>query len=59
MRRASVLPMIQVSWVSGHACCNVRTIGTTWQVSPIADSLRRQTLRGGSDERQHEWREVR
>jgi hypothetical protein len=24
-------------------------IGTTWQASPIADSLRMQTLRGGSD----------
>jgi hypothetical protein len=26
----------------------VRTIGTTWQASPMADSLRMQTLRGGS-----------
>jgi hypothetical protein len=48
MRRASLLPMIQVNWVAGHACCKVRTIGTTWQVSPIADSLRIQTLRGAS-----------
>ena len=48
MRRASLLPMIQVSCVAGHACCKVRTIGTTWQASPIADSLRMQTLRGGS-----------
>ena len=48
MRRASLLPMIHVSWVVGHACCKVRTSGTTWQVSPIADSLRMQTLRGAS-----------
>jgi len=47
MRRASVAPMIQLSCVAGHACCRVRTIGTTWQTSPIADSLRMQTLRGG------------
>ena len=49
MRRASLLPMSQVSWVAGHACCKVRTIGTTWQASPIADSRRMQTLRGGSE----------
>jgi len=48
MRRASLLPMIPVSCVAGHACCKVRTIGTTWQTSPIADSLSMQTLRGGS-----------
>ena len=48
MRRASVLPMIQVSWVAGHACCKVRTIGTTWQASPMADNLSMQTLRGAS-----------
>ena len=39
--------MIQVNCVAGQACCSVRTIGTTWQVSPSADSLRMQTLRGG------------
>jgi len=48
MRRASLLPMSQVSCVVGHACCKVRTIGTTWQASPIAESRRIQTLRGGS-----------
>jgi len=37
-----------VSWVAGHACCKVRTIGTTWQASPIADNLSMQTLRGAS-----------
>ena len=50
MRRASVLPMIHVNCVFGQACCSVRTIGTTWQVSPIADSRSMQTLRGGSAE---------
>ncbi len=48
MRRASLLPMIQVSCVDGHACCSVRTIGTTWQTSPSADSLRMQRLRGAA-----------
>ena len=47
MRRASVRPMIQVSCVAGHACCNVRMTGTTWHVSPIAESLRMQRLCGG------------
>jgi len=42
------LPMIQVSCVAGHACCKVRTMGTTWHVSPMADSLRMQRLCGGS-----------
>ena len=53
MRRASVLPMIHVNCVCGQARCKVRSIGTAWQVSPIADSLSRQTLRGGCGERQH------
>ena len=48
MSRASFLPMIHVSCVAGHACCKVRTIGTTWQASPSAESRRMQTLRGGS-----------
>lgn len=39
--------MIHVSRVSGHARCSVRTTGTTWQVSPIADSRRMHTLLGG------------
>jgi hypothetical protein len=43
-----VRPTIQVGCVAGQACCRVRTIGTTWQVSPIADSLSMQRLRGGS-----------
>jgi 3-deoxy-D-manno-octulosonic acid kinase len=39
--------MIHVSRVDGQARCKVRTMGTTWQVSPIAESLRMQTLAGG------------
>ena len=38
--------MIQVKLVFGQARCNVRTTGNTWQVSPIADNRRMQTLRG-------------
>src|SRR5438105_6036470 len=48
MRRASVLPMIQVSCVVGQTCCNVRMIGTMWHVSPIADNRRMHKLLGGS-----------
>ena len=47
MRRASVRPMIQVSRVAGQARCSVRTTGTTWQVSPIAESRRMHRLAGG------------
>ena len=47
IKRASALPMIHVSRVCGHTFCRVRTTGTTWQASPSAESLRRQTLRGG------------
>src|SRR5690606_13338021 len=43
---ASTRPMIQVKTVSGHARCKVRTTGSTWHVSPIADRRRMQTLRG-------------
>ncbi len=38
--------MTQVKRVSGQACCSVRTTGTTWQVSPMAESLRMHTSRG-------------
>ena len=38
--------MIQVKRVSGQARCNVRTIGSTWQVSPMAERRRMQTLAG-------------
>jgi 3-deoxy-D-manno-octulosonic acid kinase len=39
--------MIQVKCVSGQARCSARTTGSTWQVSPIAESRRMQTWRGG------------
>jgi len=39
--------MIHVSFVCGHARCSARTSGTTWQVSPSAESLNMQTFRGG------------
>ena len=39
--------MIHVSFVCGHARCSVRTTGTTWHVSPSAESLNMQTVRGG------------
>jgi len=48
MSRCSSRPMTQVKRVCGHARCSVRSTGTTWQVSPIADSRRMQTLRGGA-----------
>ena len=31
----------------GHARCKVRTTGSTWQVSPMADRRRMHTLAGG------------
>ncbi len=39
--------MTQVKRVSGQARCRVRITGSTWQVSPIAESRRMQTLAGG------------
>jgi len=39
--------MTQVNRVAGHARCRMRTTGSTWQVSPIAESRRMQTRRGG------------
>jgi len=36
-----------VNRVFGQASCNVRSSGTTWQVSPIADRRSKQTLSGG------------
>ena len=47
IRRASIRPITQVMRVSGQACCSVRTIGTTWQVSPMAEKRSMQRLRGG------------
>ena len=48
---ASTRPMIQVKRVSGQARCSVRTTGSTWQVSPMADRRRMQTLAGGVSKR--------
>ena len=42
--------MIQVKRVSGQARCRVRTTGSTWQVSPMAERRRMQTLAGRSIE---------
>ncbi len=39
--------MTQVIRVFGQARCRVRMTGSTWQVSPIAESRRMQTLAGG------------
>ena len=36
----------QVSAVGGHACCKVRTSGTTWVTSPMADVRNRQIEAG-------------
>jgi hypothetical protein len=47
MRRDSVFAMIHVKRVAGHACCIVRSTGTTWQVSPMAERRKRHTVRGG------------
>jgi len=46
MSRNSEAPMIHVNSACGQACCSVRSTGTTWQVSPIADSRSRHTRRG-------------
>lgn len=48
MSLPSSRPMTQVIEASGQARCRVRTIGTTWQVSPIAESLSRQRLEGAA-----------
>ena len=48
---ASTRPMIQVKRVSGQARCKVRTTGSTWQVSPMADRRSMQTLAGGVSKR--------
>ena len=42
----SSAPITQVKWLSGQACCRVRSTGTTWQVSPMADSLSMQMFCG-------------
>ncbi len=39
--------MIQVNRVAGQTRCSVRTTGTTWQVSPMAESRRMHRLPGG------------
>jgi hypothetical protein len=39
--------MIQEKRVAGQARCRLRTTGNTWQVSPMAESRRMQTLSGG------------
>jgi 3-deoxy-D-manno-octulosonic acid kinase len=46
----SVVPMIQVMRLAGKADCNVRTTGSVWQQSPIADS-RRMQIDSGADEK--------
>ena len=39
--------MTQATWACGQARCSARSSGTTWQVSPIAESRSRHRLRGG------------
>ena len=41
--------MTQVMRVSGQARCNACTSGTTWQVSPMAESRSRQMLCGAGE----------
>ena len=47
---ASSLPITQVKRVRGQVLCSVRSSGTTWQVSPMADNRSRQTFSGASME---------
>ena len=42
----SSLPITHVSATSGHACCSVRTSGTTWVTSPMAEVRSRQIEAG-------------
>ena len=44
---ASILPITQLKRALGHASCSVRSSGTTWQVSPIAERRSRQIFSGG------------
>lgn len=47
MSFASTRPMIHVNSAFGQARCIARTTASAWQVSPMAESLRMQTRRGG------------
>jgi 3-deoxy-D-manno-octulosonic acid kinase len=46
-RLASSVPITHENRVSGQAACSVRTTGSVWQQSPIADSRMIQTVAGG------------
>ena len=42
----SVVPITQLMWVFGNAACSVRTTGSVWQQSPIADRRSMQMASG-------------